>query len=50
MGWPGIENRELLRRATLAGFDAFLTKDENVEYELNLVNLPVAWLLTFSVE
>jgi len=42
MGWSGIENGELLSRAASAGFDGILTKDEGMEYELNLVNLPVA--------
>jgi len=42
MGWGGIENGELLRRAASAGFDALVTKDANVQYEQNLVNLPLA--------
>lgn len=29
-------------RAASAGFDAVVTKDANVEYEQNLVNLPLA--------
>jgi hypothetical protein len=42
MGWSGIENGALLSHAAAAGFDALLTKDANIEYENNLVNLPVA--------
>src|SRR5690242_8416274 len=42
MGWGGIENGELLSLARGAGFDALLTKDANLQYEQNLVNLPVA--------
>ena len=42
MGWGGVENGELLRRAASAGFDALLTKDATVEYEQNLVSLPLA--------
>jgi predicted nuclease of predicted toxin-antitoxin system len=42
MGWCGIENGDLLRHASAADFDAVLTKDANVQYEQNLVNLPVA--------
>jgi predicted nuclease of predicted toxin-antitoxin system len=42
MGWAGIENGELLSRAASAGFDALLTKDESLEHERNLVDLPVA--------
>ena len=45
MGWGGVENGELLRRAAGAGFDALLTKDANVQYEQNLVNLPLAVLI-----
>lgn len=42
MGWGGAENGELLALAASAGFDALLTKDANLEYEQNLVNLPLA--------
>ena len=31
MGWPGIENGELLERAGDSGFDVMLTKDSGVE-------------------
>jgi len=42
MGWAGIENGELLTRASAANFDALLSKDANLQYEHNLVNLPLA--------
>ncbi len=42
MGWSGLENGELLARAKSAGFDALLTKDASLEYELNPLNVPVA--------
>src|SRR5688572_8339385 len=42
MGWSGIENGELLKKAGEHGFDAMLTKDSGVEYEQNLPALPVA--------
>jgi predicted nuclease of predicted toxin-antitoxin system len=42
MGWSGVENGELLRRAAVAKFDAVVTKDAGVEFEQNLVNLPLA--------
>jgi predicted nuclease of predicted toxin-antitoxin system len=42
MGWGGIENGELLTLAASNGFDALLTKDANLQYEQNLVNLPIA--------
>jgi Domain of unknown function (DUF5615) len=42
MGWAGIENGELLKRAAASGFDALRTKDAGLGYEQNLVNLPLA--------
>jgi hypothetical protein len=42
MGFGGVENGELLRRAASAGFDAVLAKDAGDLYEQNLVNLPRA--------
>jgi predicted nuclease of predicted toxin-antitoxin system len=42
LGWGGIGNGELLARAAAAGFDAIVTKDANLQYEQNLVNLPTA--------
>jgi hypothetical protein len=35
MGWAGIRNGELLRR-TEAGFDVFITADQNLRYQQNL--------------
>ena len=42
MGWAGVENGELLRRAAAAGFDAVVTNDRGLEYEQNLPALPLA--------
>jgi predicted nuclease of predicted toxin-antitoxin system len=42
MGWAGIENGELLALAASGGFDALLTKDTNLQYEQNMVNLPIS--------
>jgi hypothetical protein len=36
MGWLGLGNGELLRRAAGAGFDALLTADQNLEYQQNI--------------
>ena len=36
MGWAGLTNGELLRRAEAAGFDAFLMADQNLEFQQNL--------------
>jgi predicted nuclease of predicted toxin-antitoxin system len=49
MGFSGVENGELLRRAAAAGFDALVTKDANVQYEQNLVNLPIAVVILHAV-
>ncbi|MDZ4659645.1 MAG: DUF5615 family PIN-like protein [Bythopirellula sp.] len=42
MGWGGVKNGKLLSLAESAGFDALLTKDSNLQYEQNLVNLPIS--------
>ena len=36
MGWQGIENGELLSRMREAGFEAFVTVDQNLAYQQNL--------------
>ena len=36
MGWAGLNNGELLRRAAAAGFEVFLTADQNLEFQQNL--------------
>jgi hypothetical protein len=40
-----VENGDLLSRASAAGFDALLTMDTGVQYEQNLVKLPIAVVL-----
>lgn len=40
-GWSGIKNGPLLRRAAQE-FDVFLTVDQGVEYQQNLVGLDLA--------
>ena len=40
-GWTGIKNGELLRLAA-AEFDLFITSDQGIRYQQNLVNLPIA--------
>jgi len=42
MGWSGIDNGKLLARAASENFEALLTKDANLQYEQNLVNLPLS--------
>ena len=41
MGWSGIKNGPLLRRASQE-FEVFLTVDQGVEYQQNLVGLDLA--------
>lgn len=36
MGWSGIKNGELLKRAILAGFTHLLTADQNLEFQQNI--------------
>ena len=35
-GWAGLQNGELLRRSAVAGFEAFITADQNLQYQQNL--------------
>lgn len=35
-GWTGVRNGELLRRAAAAGFEFFLTADQNLAFQQNL--------------
>ena len=42
MGWSGVENGDLLQRATVEGFDALITNDRGLEYQQNLTTLPLA--------
>jgi hypothetical protein len=42
IGWSGIANGELLQRAVAEGFEVFITNDRGLEYEHNLLSLPVS--------
>lgn len=48
LGWKGIENGELLRKAAEAGFDVVLTKDAAIEQEHPLHALPIAVVIVRS--
>lgn len=39
-GWAGIKNGELLKLAA-SRFDAFITADQNIQYQQNLSTLPL---------
>ncbi len=40
MGWAGVQNGELLRLAA-SQFDAFITADQNLQFQQNLATLPL---------
>ena len=44
MGWAGIENGELLRRAT-GHADAFVTMDRRLQHQQNITELPYGVVL-----
>ena len=43
LGWGGITNGELLRRAK-EEFDLFITSDQNIQYQQNLGDLQISVL------
>jgi predicted nuclease of predicted toxin-antitoxin system len=40
-GWNGKKNGELLGLMTLNGFDRFVTMDQNLRYQQNLIRFPI---------
>src|SRR5438046_7907900 len=42
IGWAGIENGELLRRAVEAGFDVLVTMDSNMVHQQNIGRYQIA--------
>jgi len=44
-GFSGLKNGALLRAAIDAGFDVLVTADQTLQYEQNLVSLPVGVVL-----
>ena len=42
MGWAGIENGELLRKAVEAGFDVRVTMDSNMVHQQNIREYAIA--------
>ena len=48
MGWSGVKNGKLLTLAA-SEFDAFLTVDKNLPYQLNLASLPVSVIVLDAV-
>ncbi|MCL4368913.1 MAG: hypothetical protein M1337_07080, partial [Actinobacteria bacterium] len=48
-GWAGLENGALLAAAADRGFHVFVTKDQNLEYQQNLVQLRVGVVVLDAV-
>jgi Domain of unknown function (DUF5615) len=42
IGWHGIENGELLKRAVDSGFDALVTMDSNMVHQQNIGRYAIA--------
>ena len=49
-GWAGLKNGELLRTAENDGIEVFLTGDQTLAYEQNLVGRTIAIVVLSSVE
>jgi hypothetical protein len=49
-GWAGVKNGELLRIAATAGFEIFVTPDQNLQYQQNVraVGLAIVVLVARS--
>jgi len=48
MGWSRLTNGELLAAATEAGFEVFVTTDQNLRYQQNLRNRTIAIVVLMS--
>jgi len=44
-GWSGMKNSELLRAATAARFQVFLTADQGIAYQQNLESADIATVI-----
>jgi hypothetical protein len=49
-GWAGLKNGELLKTAEDAGFDIFITGDQSLSYEQNLVGRRMAIVVLSSID
>jgi predicted nuclease of predicted toxin-antitoxin system len=45
LGWTGVKNGELLRRAGAERFDVLVTMDASLEHQQNIAKLPFGVLL-----
>jgi hypothetical protein len=44
-GWSGLKNGDLLAAAEVAGFDLFITADQEIRYQQNLLGRRIAVLV-----
>ena len=45
LGWSGLKNGDLIRRALTAGFDFFLTADQNLPYQQDIAGYGIALIV-----
>ena len=50
IGWAGIENGELLRKAVETGFDVLVTMDSNMVHQQNIGQYAIAVVALRAVE
>jgi len=50
MGWSGLQNGALLRAAEDSGFDVFLTGDQSLTYEQNLIGRHLAIVALSAIQ
>ena len=48
IGWAGIRNGELLRRARAAGFDVLITSDQNIEHQQNVAQAGIGGVVLIA--
>ena len=48
-GWAGLSNGKLLRAASDRGFDAFVTSDQNLQFQQNLQSIMLRILVLHAV-
>jgi len=50
MNWQGKKNGELLGLMTLAGFDAFITMDKNLQYQQNIKRFSIQIIILDALD
>jgi hypothetical protein len=48
MGWSGLKNGRLLAAAVVEAFEAIVTTDQNIAYQQNLGNIPLALVILIA--